>query len=240
MLPSKTSRNHIGGRGVFYCQNEVGFFIFRKLLNPDTLTNTMNDDLRDDGALVLALKGGESAAFGALYDRYVGKIYRFVYYKTFVKETAEDITSDVFHKAFERIASFNPEKGNFSQWIYRIARNAVIDHYRTQKKNVPIEDVFDIGEEDRTIAEHDVLLTMAHVRTYLEKLSPKQREIITLRIWEEKSYREIAEIVEGTEDSVKMAFSRAMKDLREKCGPMAPIILATLMHDGSLLSYISS
>lgn len=200
----------------------------------------MHEDARDDGALILALKGGESAAFGELYDRYVGKIYRFVYYKTFVKETAEDITSDVFHKAFERIASFNPEKGNFSQWIYRIARNAVIDHYRTQKKNVPIEDVFDIGENDRTIEEHDVLLTMTHVRTYLEKLSPKQREIITLRIWEEKSYREIAEIVEGTEDSVKMAFSRAMKDLREKCGPLAPLFILSVLAERALHSSLLS
>jgi RNA polymerase sigma-70 factor (ECF subfamily) len=194
----------------------------------------MNEGVRDDATLIQALKGGESAAFGELYDRYLDKIYRFIYYKTFVKETAEDITSDVFHKAFERITSFNPEKGNFSQWIYRIARNAVIDHYRTQKKNVPIEDVFDIGEEDRTIAEHDVILTMAHVRTYLEKLSPKQREIITLRIWEEKSYREIAEIVDGTEDSVKMAFSRAMKDLREKCGPLAPLALALFAIQSAL------
>jgi RNA polymerase sigma-70 factor, ECF subfamily len=140
----------------------------------------------------------------------------------------------VFHKAFDRISSFNPEKGNFSQWIYRIARNAVIDYYRTQKKNLPIEDVFDIGEYDRTIEEHDTLLTMAHVRKYLEKLSPKQREVITLRIWEEKSYKEIAEIVEGTEDSVKMAFSRAMKDLREKCGPLAPLLLALLALQHSL------
>ncbi len=200
----------------------------------------MTEETRDDGTLVRALKGGETAAFGELYDRYFEKIYRFIYYKTFVKETAEDITSDVFHKAFERIASFNPEKGNFSQWIYRIARNAVIDHYRTQKKNVPIDDVFDIGEEDRTVAEHDVLLTMAHVRTYLEKLSPKQREIITLRIWEEKSYREIAEIVEGTEDSVKMAFSRAMKDLREKCGPLGPILLFTILADTTLHSSLLS
>ncbi len=200
----------------------------------------MNDDTRTDDALVLAAKRGEGVAFGVLYDRYFDKIYRFVYYKTFVKETAEDIVSDVFHKAYERLASFDPKKGNFSQWIYRIARNAVIDHYRTQKKTVDIEDVFDIGEEDRTVAEHDVLLTMAHVRTYLEKLTPRQREIITLRVWEEKSYKEIAEIVEGTEDSVKMAFSRAMKDLREKCGPLAPILLLTALASLPLPSEVLS
>ncbi len=185
-------------------------------------------ETRDDTALASLARTGDTAAFGELYDRYLDKIYRFIYYKTFSKEIAEDITSDVFHKAFERFASFNPEKGNFSQWIYRIARNAVIDHYRTHKKNLPIEDVFDLGVDDSTVGDHDTLLTMKHIQKYLETLTAKQRELITLRIWEEKSYREIAEIIGGTEDSVKMAFSRTMKDLREKCGPLAPLML-TLM-----------
>jgi RNA polymerase sigma-70 factor (ECF subfamily) len=190
---------------------------------------TSSMDTKSDAELVLLCQRGESVAFGVLYDRYIEKIYRFIYYKTFSKETAEDITSDVFHKAFERLASFDAEKGTFSAWIYRIARNSVIDHYRTQKRTVPIEDAFDIGEEDHTIEEHDALITLGKVRTFMEKLSPRQREIITLRIWEELSYREIAELIGGTEDSAKMAFSRAMKELREKCGPMALLYLSTLI-----------
>lgn len=192
------------------------------------------DDARDDAELAFASQNGEGAAFGVLYDRYFEKLYRFVYYKTFVKETAEDIVSDVFHKAFTRIDSFDGEKGNFSQWIYRIARNSVIDHYRTERKNIPIDDVFDIGENDRTIEEHDVLLTMRHVGEYLRTLTPRQRELITLRVWEERSYREIAEIIGGSEDSVKMAFSRTMKELREKCGPLAPLFLMVMTAQTSL------
>ena len=56
---------------------------------------------------------------------------------------------------------------------------------------------------------------------YLQTLNAKQREIIMLRVWEEKSYREIAEIVGGTEDAVKMAYSRSIRDLREKCGQVS-------------------
>jgi RNA polymerase sigma-70 factor (ECF subfamily) len=183
----------------------------------------------EDTAYAQQCKSGDAQAFGVLYDRYIEKIYRFVYYKTFVKETAEDITSDVFHKAFQKINSFDETKGTFSAWIYRIARNAVIDHYRTAKKTVPIEDIFELGESDRTEEAHDALLALSKVQNFMKTMTPRQREIITLRLWEERSYREIAEIIGGTEDSVKMAFSRAIRDLREKCGPLALVLLMTLL-----------
>lgn len=192
--------------------------------------NTLTDE-----ALANACAQGDPLSFGTLYDRYLDKIYRFIYYKTFSKELSEDITSDVFHKAFERIASFDAEKGTFSQWIYRIARNAVIDHYRTVKKHVPIEDAYDLGEEDTTVETHDVLLTLGKVKEYMESLSPRQREIIMLRIWEELSYREIAERIGGTEDSAKMAFSRAMKTVREQCGPLGLMALTLYICTHSLL-----
>lgn len=188
----------------------------------------------DDAQYALAAQQGDSKAFGILYDRYIDKIYRFVYYKTFVKEITEDITSDVFSKAYQKINSYNADKGTFSAWIYRIARNAVIDHYRTQKKTVPIEDAFDLGEEDRTAETHDALLTLGRVKEFMSSMTPRQREIITLRIWEEKSYREIAEIIGGSEDSAKMAFSRAMRDLREKCGPLALLFLTIFLAPHAL------
>ena len=186
---------------------------------------------KEDDILVLECTRGDTQAFGVLYDRYLDRIYRFIYYKVWNKETAEDITSDVFHKAFQKIDSYDRGKGTFSAWIYRIARNAVIDHYRTVKKTVNIDDAFDIGEEDRTIEEHDILLNLGRVREFLEKLTARQREIITLRIWEDHSYREIAELIGGTEDSAKMAFSRAMKELREKCGPLGFLLTALILSD---------
>ncbi len=191
-------------------------------------------ETEEDSVLVAKSLKGETVAFGILYDRYIEKIYRFIYYKTFSKETSEDITSDVFHKAFQHLKSFDAEKGTFSAWLYRIARNTVIDHYRTLKKTVPIEDVFDLGEEDKTIEEHDALIALASVKKFLETMTPKQREIITLHIWGEHSYREIAELTGTTEDAAKMAFSRAMKELREKCGPTALLFLTVLLSYSAL------
>jgi RNA polymerase sigma-70 factor (ECF subfamily) len=180
----------------------------------------------DEVTLVKNAKAGDSASFGILFDNYYDKIYRFVYYKVFNKELAEDITSDVFYKALTRLRSFDAEKGLFASWVYRIARNAVIDHYRTSHATETIDDVFDIGIDERTPEILDAIADLKRVGEYLETLNAKQREIIILRVWEEMSYREIAEVVGGTEDAVKMAFSRGIRDLRDKCGPLAIVLLA--------------
>ena len=178
-----------------------------------------------DEACIERFKSGESAAFGEIYDRYAEKIYRFVYYKTWSKETAQDIVSDVFTKALDRIDSYDARKGTFSAWLYRIARNNVIDRYRTRRETVDIDDVFDLGHDDRTVERLDAEATLLKVKEYLKDLSPKQREIVILRVWEELSYKEIAEIVGGTEGSVKMAFSRTIREVREKLGPLAAVML---------------
>ncbi len=173
--------------------------------------------MNDDAIYVTRCKSGETEAFGVLYDKYLDPIYRFVYYKTFSKEAAEDLTSDIFHKALEKIATFDSGKGDFSTWLYRIARNRVIDYYRTKKSTEPIDDAFDVGIDERTPETLDAIAALGKVTAYLETLDAKQREIIMLRVWEERSYREIAAIVGGTEDSVKMAFSRSIRLLREQC-----------------------
>ena len=183
--------------------------------------------MQTDEDLVVHMKT-DTGAFGVLYDRYAEKMYRFVYYKTFSKETTEDIVSDVFMKALEKISSFDAAKGAFATWLYRIARNSVIDHYRTKKVAVPIDDVFDIGFDERTEEQHDAIRTLEKVADFLQTMNPRQREIITLRIWEGLSYREIADIVGGNEDSVKMAFSRGIREVREKCGPGTLALLFTV------------
>lgn len=192
-----------------------------------------------DTEYAIAFKGGDTEAFGALYDRYIERIFRFVYFKTLDKDVAEDIVSTVFIKAHERISGFDPSRGVFSQWLYGIARNAVIDHYRTTKKHVDVEDIFDLGEDDRTEAKIDARDLLKKVEKYLTTLTPRQREIVTLRLWDELSYREIAEIVGGTEDAAKVMFSRTIRELRDKLGPAAAVALVMLAQAGYQLDLLS-
>jgi RNA polymerase sigma-70 factor (ECF subfamily) len=192
----------------------------------------------DDQALVVAYQEGDTNAFGVLYDRYIKKIYTFIYYKTFDAATAEDLTSTTFFKALEKIDTLDLTRGSFATWLYRIARNTVIDHYRKHHFDAQSgEDVFDLSEENRAPHDLDARHALGVVEEYLSKLTPAQREIITLRIWEERSYKEIAEIVGGTEGSVKMAFSRTIRALRHDLGPYAPLALVLLCGMG--VTYLS-
>ncbi len=181
--------------------------------------------MEDDSVYVARCQSGDTEAFAVLYDRYLDKIYRFVFYKIFAKEVTEDIVGDIFHKALQKINSYDADKGVFSAWLYRIARNSVIDYYRQQKSDIPLEDVFDIGFDERTPESLDAISALDKVQEYLGSLNAKQREIIVLRVWEELSYKEIAAIVGGSEDSVKMNFSRSIRELRDKCGPISPLCL---------------
>lgn len=159
---------------------------------------------------------GDLDNFRLIYDDFFDKIYRFIYYKTHHKQTAEDLTSKTFIKALEKINSFNFRKGLFSSWIYRIARNNVIDYYRTNKKNLDISGIWDLGESkdfNKTIDDRDKLVQVAR---YLKKFTPEQREIIIMRIWDGLSYKEISEITGKKEGNCKMIFFRTMTKLRQE------------------------
>lgn len=157
---------------------------------------------------------GKLDDFGALYEQYIRKIYDFIYYKTYHKEIAEDLSSQTFIKALESINSFDGSKGSFGSWIYRIAQNTVIDYYRTRKFDKNIEDVWDLGDEADQDSDLDNKQKLAELRKYLKNFKPIQRNIVILRIWQQLSYKEIAEITNLSEANCKMIYSRVLKQLK--------------------------
>ena len=159
---------------------------------------------------------GETEFFAEIYEIFAQKIYSFIFYKTFHRETAEDLTSQTFTKALEKINSFNPEKGSLNSWLYAIARNAVIDHFRTYKKMQNVDDIFDLESPTDIPNEFDSREGFAEIRDALQKISPQQREIILLRVWDGMKFREIAEILEKSEAAVKMDFARGIKNLKKE------------------------
>ncbi|MDD5589755.1 MAG: RNA polymerase sigma factor [Candidatus Portnoybacteria bacterium] len=159
---------------------------------------------------------GNLEEFGKLYDLYAERIYRFIYFKTHHRETAQDLASQTFFKALENIRNFDPAKGLFSSWLYRIAANSVIDHWRKQKKNLNIDDIWDLRGKGSIAQDAENKDHLERVRQYLEKFSPEQRQVVIMRVWDELSYREIAEILGKSEASCKMMFSRALSRLRKE------------------------
>ena len=155
----------------------------------------------------------------------------FVYYKTHHKQSAEDITSAVFIKSLEGIHTFNSKKGNFSAWVYKIARNSVADHYRSLKPDLDIADAWDLSDDTDILRDTDTMLAIKDIREYFKDLSEMQREILIMRVWQQMSYAEISATLNKTEASCKMQYSRGIKNLRE--------MMPTALYISFLLSQIT-
>jgi len=173
--------------------------------------------------LIGKCRSGDQQAFGEIYDAYVRKIHDFVYFRTHHRETAQDLTSEVFLKAVKGLDGFDPARGSISSWLYRIARNTVIDHYRTRHAEMNIDDAWDLTAGSDAGADIDALMKIDSVRGELKKLKSEQREIVIMRVWQELSYKEIADILGKSEASCKMSFSRSMKQLRANL-PLAALL----------------
>jgi len=171
---------------------------------------------------------GDLEKFGDLYKAYFDKIYRFIYYKTHHKETTEDIVSQTFFKALDKIKNFDFKKGNFSSWLYLIARNLVIDYYRTEKASIDIYDIWDLTDDEDIERDAEIKEQLQKVRAYLKGLKGEYREIILMRVWGGLSYKKIAEIVGKSEPNCRMIFSRVINQLRKE-EIFALLLLITLI-----------
>ncbi|MDO8260569.1 MAG: RNA polymerase sigma factor [Candidatus Magasanikbacteria bacterium] len=177
--------------------------------------------------IIKKCQAGNLQDFALLYDTYIDKIYSFIYYRTQHKESAEDLTSRVFMKALEKINTFDTEQGYFSAWLYRIARNSVIDHYRAKKNEVDIADIWDLSDGQDIERDIDTREKLKNVDAYLKTLKSEQREIIIMRVWQGMSYQEIAKVLGKSEASCKMTYSRALAKLKQEM-PLSALILFIL------------
>jgi RNA polymerase sigma-70 factor (ECF subfamily) len=177
---------------------------------------------QSDLDLVQRAKTGDGAAFGELYDTYIKSIYNFIFFKTLIKETAEDITSIVFTKAWQKIGQFKGE--SVAAWLYAISRNAVADYYRSEKNNLNIEDFWDLADTDNFLEKIDSGLAIGEIKKAMSSLSAREREIIIMRFWLDMSFKEIAASFGKQEGAVKMTLKRSLQALKNKI-PLALIIL---------------
>jgi RNA polymerase sigma-70 factor, ECF subfamily len=166
--------------------------------------------------LVLKCKAGEKENFAALYDKYSGKIYNFIYFRVHHKQIAEDLTGQAFFKALERIGQMDPQKGKFSSWLFQIAKNCVIDHFRTGFGTEDIESAFDISSSANLQRDAEIAISMEKVFKYLEKLDKEQKEILIMKLWDGFTYREIAEILGIGESKAKMTLARTLAKMQKE------------------------
>lgn len=168
-------------------------------------------------ALVEKVQKGDKNAFGEIYDLLLDKIYRFIYFRVGSKEDAEDLTENVFVKIWKNISTYENKGLPFEAWVFRIARNTVIDFYRTKKQKITLTDnisetIADIRESHEELL-HNKMLKEA-IFNKMQSLPDSYREIIVLKFIEEKDNKEISEILEKPIDQIRVLQSRALKALK--------------------------
>jgi RNA polymerase sigma-70 factor (ECF subfamily) len=161
--------------------------------------------------------GGVAVAFAVFYEQYLPKIYRYMNYRVTDKYLAEDLTSIVFEKALTKFQQYNSEKAAISTWVFRIARNTLIDHFRVRgrEQTVPLDAAFDKPEDDKspeqTVIEEEESQIL---KRCISKLSPHEQEIVTLKFSADMTNRQIADLLGLSESNVGVILYRTVRKLR--------------------------
>ncbi|MBI3360229.1 MAG: sigma-70 family RNA polymerase sigma factor [Chloroflexi bacterium] len=164
-------------------------------------------------------------AFGELYERYVKKIYNYIYYRTGNEHDAEDLTARVFFRALEHLDSYTARGLPFSAWLYRIAHNLVANWHRDRgrQKVVPLDEVIVYGlrgEAPEALAEHRE--EQERLLKAIRRLPGERQQLLLLKFVERLSNAEIGLVMGRSEGAVKSLYHRTLLTLRDRLEPSSP------------------
>ena len=177
----------------------------------------MDDETLD--RLVAEAKAGDREAFGRIFDAYVGPIHRFIASRVNSPSDAEDLTQLVFVKALEALPRYEARGIPFGGWLFRLARNAIIDQIRTRRDHLSLVDAVtretdDAGPEAKAALQDD----LDRVAAALAELTDDQREVIELRFFAGLNVLETAVAMGRQEGTVRGLQFRAIAALRRELG----------------------
>ena len=180
----------------------------------------MDEELLD--RLVTAAKRGDRDAFGRIFDAYAAPIHRFIASRVNRPSDAEDLTQLVFVKALEALPRYESRGIPFGGWLFRLARNAIIDQIRTQKDHLPLlaavaRETDEAGPEQRAALSED----LDRVAEALKELTDDQREVIELRFFAGLSVLEAAMVMGRQEGTIRGLQFRAIASLRRTLAILA-------------------
>lgn len=162
---------------------------------------------------------GDTEAFTFLYERYVNRIYNYIYYRTGNPNEAEDLTSRVFYRALDHIRGYNNRGIPFSAWLYRIAHNLVANWHRdnSRRKEVPLEDYTQLPhrslQPEASVVDNQELESLLNA---IRRLPPERQQLLILKFVEGMSNAEVAVIMMRSEGAIKSLYHRTLLALRDE------------------------
>lgn len=181
------------------------------------MRNNFNDKI-----LLLKIASGDIKSFGEIYDYYITKIYRFIFFKVPSREIAEDLTSEVFTKTLSYLTNPDKKVKNLQAFLYQTARNLVIDYYRkNNQKEIPLLQEGDenyvpdlMSDQNKSKKKIEINLDVIELKKKIKNLKDEYREVIILRYLDEYSIKEIARILDKSNGAVRVLLHRAVKALK--------------------------
>lgn len=156
----------------------------------------------------------DPSRFAELYEDNFERVYAYIARRVRSREEAQDLTSEVFHRALSTLAQFEWRGVPFAAWLYRIAANAIIDRARRAAKEQELPAGFDVPPIVSVQAIDDDIEQRARLYRLIERLPSDQRRVVAGRFAEEKSIREIAQEMGRSEGAIKQLQFRALQNLR--------------------------
>jgi RNA polymerase sigma-70 factor (TIGR02952 family) len=182
-------------------------------------------DMERVAALVELAQGGDSDAFGMLYESYVDLVYRYIYVRVGSSHVAEDLTSETFIRALRRIDSFSWQGKDIAAWFVTIARNLITDNAKSARFRMEVTTA-DMIDADRRVEgpENEVLANLRDTRLFeaIKTLKPQQAECLVLRFMHGLSLAETALVIGKSEGAVKQLQLRAVRALHRELGAEVP------------------
>ncbi|MBU4174959.1 MAG: sigma-70 family RNA polymerase sigma factor [Actinobacteria bacterium] len=159
---------------------------------------------------------GDPGTLVKVYDAFRPRIYAYVASRVNCREDAEDLTSRTFEKALRNLGSYEPEKSSMATWLYRIAGNLLIDHYRREstRKKVDMESLMRIYEGDTTIPRDTRRLEL--VTGVMRDLPEPQERVLTLKYLRGLSNDELADVLGCSKKTLSVKIYRALKSLKKR------------------------
>ena len=182
-----------------------------------TASNGPVDTAREVRTLVERAQGGDREALEELYLIHFDRIYSYLHLSVGNRHDAEDLTTQTFLKMLESIGRFRWQSVPFSAWLFRIAHNLAIDHFRARRRVQTEDEVPEVAGQEESSAEQQAMdsLGQAGMLALIGRLSPEQRQVLTLKFLFGFANAEVAEILGKTEGAVKSLQHRALATLQK-------------------------